>query len=142
MRYLSSNGRQMKVEIRIIIWHKMMISADDFGSLKPPQASQSWLITIHLLENRLWLHRLLQCLQRAWKRCRRFLALELENVWLFRHCTSEQKFKSVCWLDFLCQNKDANEFIWFYKTQNSNQFSVPVFCQKANFIWKNLKSNM
>ena len=56
--------------------------------------------------------------RRVWfcRLSRRFLAQELENVWLFRHCTSEQKFKSIFWIfpvktkmqmnlfDFTCQD--------------------------------------
>ena len=52
----------------------------------------------------------------------RFLAQELENVWLFRHCTSEQKFKSFC-------------LILLVKTQNSNQFSVHVLPVKKQILF-------
>ena len=81
----------------------------------------------------------------------RFLAQELENVWLFRHCTSEQKFKSIFWIfpvktkmqmnlfDFTCQDTK------FKSTLSKSKFGKPLnidhivfLCQNTNlnkFVW-------
>ena len=85
---------------------------------------------------------------RSW----RFLARELENVWLIRQCTclnftqaptdkfvwvfkSKQKFKYICWIfpvktqmqmnlfNFTCQNTKLESIFW-------------ILYQKVNLIWK------
>ena len=94
------------------------------------------------------------------KRSRRFLAQELENVWLFRHCTSEQKFKSIFWIfpvktkmqmnlfDFTCQDTKFKSTLskhkfksiclnFHFKAKNSNQFAG-FFLSKHRYKWIHL----
>ena len=83
------------------------------------------------------------------KRSRWFLAQELENVWLFRHCTcptftqaptdkfvwvftSKQKFKSICWIFPVKTQMEMNLF--YFTCQNTkliysdtNEFSNKFF---------------